>query len=165
MTFQKISKKFFLFSSIFFIDNLCPSVPSIVFPFLSSNTWIRLAIVRVLQGLRLGAPILTDLLGLNALKQADWSELAIVRGADHNECGVPRVYGFAWVNMSDSPWPGEIIHATISYTKNRGEGRPIDCLSPFIAFDFMVIYHQKWFKTLENKWPLAFCLWLGLLGL
>ena len=126
-------------------------VPSIVFPFLSSNTWIRLANVRVLQGLRLGASILTDLLGLNALKQADWSELAIVGGADLNECGVPRVYGFAWVNMSDSPWPGEIIHAAISYMENRGERRPIDRLGPFNGFDFTVIYHQKWFKTLENR--------------
>ena len=72
MTFKKkSSKKFFLFSSIFFIDNLCPPCPKHVFPFLSSNTWIRLANVRALQGLRLGVSIVTDLLGLNALKQAD----------------------------------------------------------------------------------------------
>ena len=98
MTFQKISKKFFLFSSIFFIDDLCPPCPKHVFPFLSSNTWIRLANVRALQGFRLCVSIVTDLLGLNVKKQkkqADRSELAIVRGADQNEWGVSRVYAFA----------------------------------------------------------------------
>ena len=63
---------------------------------LLSNTWIRLAYVRALQGFRIGVSIVTDLLGLNAKKkQADRSELAIVRGANQNECGVSCVYAFA----------------------------------------------------------------------